>query len=416
MIKALIKNRPLLNLLIYGIGQGFNLITPLLVIPYLTKICGESGLGKIGTGMAISFILIVVIDYGSDIIGVKNVSVNRDNKQELSKILSTAYASRLLLLALVIVLMLILYNFVPFLNKEKELYIFGLSILAAQCLSPVWVFQGLENFKAITIIIIISKIIYVAGVFYFVNAADDYVYVNLFWGIGMFVPYIVSFIYLSSVYNINAGNTSLKEVFSFISGYFAMFSSQLFMSLQMYIPILLISILIGDTMAGRYRIIDQVIVIFKTYIFLFFNYLYPRVCYLLERNAKEAMHFWRIYNLANFGFIVLCMCTLFFMADLVINYFTDDAVPEMANILRIAIVIPLVMAVSIPLKQLVLGKNYQKFYIKLTLVMVAFNILIMALLIPHFKLYGVFVSIIITEAVTTLLYTVVIKTKPGILN
>jgi len=421
ILKGIFKNKPLLNLFTYGVGQGFNLITPILVTPYLTGTCGQSGLGKIGVSMALSFILIVIIDYGSDIIGVKNVAVNRDNSKELSKILSTAFACRFLLLIMVVIAMSLLYIFVPYLSKEKELYILALPILLGQCISPTWVFQGLENFKAITVITIISKIIYMAGVFYFVKSEPDYIYVNLFWGIGMMLPNSVAFIYLCTKKNISLKNTSVKEVSGFLKGYFTMFSSQLFMSLQLYVPIMLVKFFLGDSMAGTYRIIDQVVVIFKTYIFLFFNYVYPRVCYLLEKNMKEAMRFWKIYNAANFAFVATCMLVLFAMAKTVVSYFTDQAVTneivtEMMGLLRVAVFIPLAMAVSIPLKQLVLGKDYQQFYIKLTTIMVAVNIVLMAVLLPYFKIYGVLVSLIVTEVVTALFYATVIKIKPSTVN
>ena len=52
------------NLTIYGFGQVFNLITPLLVIPYIVLICGEEGYGKIGVGMALAFFIMVFILYG----------------------------------------------------------------------------------------------------------------------------------------------------------------------------------------------------------------------------------------------------------------------------------------------------------------------------------------------------------------
>ena len=420
-IKAILKNKPLINLAIYGVGQGFNLITPILIVPYIVSICGVDGYGKIGVGMALSFLLIVIIDYASDVVGVKDVSVNRENPQELSKILSTAYASRFLLLATVVAAMSLLFLYVPYFNKEKELFFLSLPILLGQCISPAWVLQGLENFKAITAINIASKILYVAGIFLYINSSQDYIYVNLCWGIGMILPNAVGIIYLCNVYKIGLKNTSIKEVTDFLTAHFSMFSSQLFMSLQLYAPMILISFFGGDAMAGKYKVLDQVIVIFKTYIFLFFNYVYPRVCYLLEKNVKEAMRFWKMYNAANFVFITACMAVLFCLSNKVVAYFTHQdenaaAVVEISGLLRLALIIPLLLAVSIPLKQLVLGQNKQQFYIRLTMAMVIVNLVLLLVLLPMFEIYGVLASLIITEAATALLYTTAIKIKPAALN
>jgi len=184
-IIALIKNKQNLNLLIYGFGQGFNLITPLLVIPYIVSICGIENYGKMSIGMAISFFLMVFIDYGSDIIGVKDVAVNRDNPAQLEQIYITTFASKLVLLLLVLIICSGLFYFVPFFSSEKKLYFLGLPILVGQFLNPTWFLQGIENFKWITVLTILSKLIYLFGIFIFIHQKEDYVFINLWWGIGL---------------------------------------------------------------------------------------------------------------------------------------------------------------------------------------------------------------------------------------
>ena len=73
----IITNKQFINLSVYGFGQLFNLVTPLLVIPYIVTVCGEENFGKTAVGMALCFFLMVFIDYGSEIVVVKDVAVNR---------------------------------------------------------------------------------------------------------------------------------------------------------------------------------------------------------------------------------------------------------------------------------------------------------------------------------------------------
>ena len=68
------------DFIIYGFGQAINLISPLLVIPYIVSICGEEGLGKAGVGFSFALIAIVLVDYGSYINGTKEVSINNNKK------------------------------------------------------------------------------------------------------------------------------------------------------------------------------------------------------------------------------------------------------------------------------------------------------------------------------------------------
>ena len=66
-----LQNNRIKNFVIYGIGQVVNLVSPLLVMPYLVAICEKEGLGKIGVGFSFALIFIVLVDFGSYINGTE---------------------------------------------------------------------------------------------------------------------------------------------------------------------------------------------------------------------------------------------------------------------------------------------------------------------------------------------------------
>ena len=392
------------NLVIYGLGQGFNLITPLLVIPYIVLICGEEGYGKIGVGMALAFFIMVFIDYGSEIIGVKQVAVNRENKNKLEDIFITTYTAKLLLLIVVLFIVSILFHFVPYFSHDKQLFFLSLSMVIGQFINPTWFFQGIENFKWITILNILSKVIYLAGIFIFIHKSSDYIYCNLIWGIGMIVANGISFVYILITHSFSFAKTKKAAVLKMVKDNFSIFSSQIFVSLQMYSPIVLISFFGGNTMAGQFKIIDQITVIFKTYILLFFNYVYPRVCYLLDKSKQEAMRFWKTYNGLNFIFIAISMLLISIFSTKVVTYFNPKGIQEICSLLKIAVFIPILQAITIPMKQLVLGSNKQSKYVKITMIVTILSLLLIVVITPIFKVFGVLIALIITEIITSLIF------------
>lgn len=405
------KQEQFKNLIIYGFGQFFNLATPLLVAPYLIYICGEENYGKIGVALALSFFLIVIVDYCSDIIGVKEISKNREDQNKLNRILTTTYGSKLVLLIITLLGMSILYCYIPYFEKEKSLFFMSMPILIGQFINPTWFLQGIENFKWITFINITSKILYVVGVFLFVKVPDDYIFANLYWGIGMILPNTFATVYFLSKFKISYKDTSAKEIGILLRENFSMFFSQIFLSLQLYSPIMLISFFGNNAMAGQYKIVEQIVVMFKTYIYLFFNYVYPRVCYLIEKNMKDALRFWKIYNGANFIFILLSMGIVYLFSEEIVTYFNPKEIGFISDLLRFAVLIPLLVSISNPLKQLVLGLEFQKLYIRLTMIMVIFNLGCMILLLPYLKIYGVIASLVVAEALTAMIYLIAIKTR-----
>ena len=397
------------KLSVYGFGQLFNLVTPLLVVPYIVSVCGEENFGKTAVGMAIAFFLIVFIDFGSDIIGVREVAVNRDNPEVLNKIFTTTYVVKGIILLLVLTVASIIFHSFPYFKSEKIMFTLGLSVLIGQFLNPTWFLQGIENVKWITLLNIVSKCIYLVGIFFTIKKESDYVYINLWWGLGMIVSNFLVFIWIIKKHQFSFLLVNKDEVFKHIRNDFSMFSSQIFVSLQLYAPVVLISYFGNNLMAGQYRIVEQIIVIFKTYIFLFFNYVFPRVCYLIETDFKRGLKNWIIYNGINFVFVTLGMLFFHIYSYEIVSYFNPTNRYVLSNLLEVAVFVPLILAISIPLKQLVLAFNYKRFYVYLTSVMVLFNLLAIVILLPKFQVYGVFYSLIATDLIVIIFYLYQLK-------
>ena len=404
LLKKILFHQQFQKLGIYGFGQLFNLVTPLLVVPYIVSICGEENFGKTAVGMAICFFLIVFIDFGSDIIGVREVAVNRKNHQELNKIFTTTYTVKAIILIAVLLITTILIYIIPFFKTEKTMFFLGLSVLVGQFINPTWFLQGIENVKWITLLNIVSKTIYLVAIFTTINKESDYIFVNLWWGIGMIVANLLVFILILNKYKFSFSQINITEVGIHIKNDFSIFSSQIFVSLQLYAPVVLISYFGSNLMAGQYRIVEQIIVVFKTYIFLFFNYVFPKVCYLLEVDAKKAMKNWKIYNGVNFILVIFCMTLFYFFSYEIVSYFNPTNRYFLSSLLEVAVFIPALLAISIPLKQLVLGYNFKKFYVRITSIVLIFNLLAIVLLIPYYQVYGVFYSLIATELIIIIFY------------
>ncbi|HEX8563955.1 MAG TPA: oligosaccharide flippase family protein [Flavobacterium sp.] len=406
---ALSRSTEFKNLVVYGIGQGFNLLTPLLAIPYIISVCGLANYGKAAFAMALMFFLMVFVDFGSDIAGVKAVATNRDNEQKLQKILVTTYAAKSCMLLLVLVIMVLLFLFFPYFEDERTLFLLSLPILIGQLLNPTWFLQGVEHFTQITIINVLSKLLYVAGVFVFVKEQQDYIWVNVLWGVGMIVTNAASFLYLAVKFKLNFKGIRFHQVKEHLSLGFPIFSSQVFVAAQLYSPLIFVGLLGTSALAGIYRVVDQVIVIFKTYILLFFNFVFPRICYLLATDGRSGVRYWYRYNGLNFLFVSTAMALIHYFAEPIAAFFTDSDIASITPLLRIAVWIPVLMAISVPLKQLVLATNHNRFYVNLTIILVIGNVAAMALALTSYGISGVLYALIFTELLFILAYFARIK-------
>lgn len=401
------------DFIIYGFGQVINILGPLLILPYLIDKCGIEKVGKIGVAMSFALILNGIIDYGSYINGVKEISINRKNKAILEKLFNSIYLSKLILFCLILIIFIAAITFIPFFYKDKYLYVFSLTIVIGQIINPAWFFQGVENFKWISIVNIISKIIYILLVFLFISSENDFILANLFLGFGAILANIIGLLWLIYHYSFSLKKANIKESIYILKEEFTFSLSQFFLSMYQFFPIIIINFIGGDLLAGQYRIIDQIVSIFKTYLNMFFYFVYSNICYEFDKNLKKGLIIWKQYNGLNLIFLSLLLIFFFLFAPLFLNFFKISVAqfPNMLVNFRLALIIPLLIAFSLPLRQLMFVYNLNKIYINITITTTILNFILLFFLTKSAGLTGSFVSIIFIEFIVIALYSFVLFTN-----
>lgn len=410
-ITTLANNKQFKDFIIYGFGQAINLISPLLVIPYLISICGESGLGKVGVGYSFALIAIVLVDYGSYINGTKEISINRADRLIIEEKFTTIYASKLILIISVLFLSTLILYFVPFFSKDFTQLFLSLLIVIGQFINPSWFFQGIQNFKWISGINILSKVIYIGLVFLFIKAPEDYIYANVFFGLGLIISSLLGFIWICKEYSISFKHISFSKGLELIKKEFSLTVSQLFFSFYQYAPIILISYIAGDFMAGQYRVVDQIIMIFRTYFQMFFNFIYAEICLKIYKNKSDGIKWWFKINGLNYLMIVGMLFGFCFLAENILGFFKVKMNTEidLIDLFRVGLLIPIFMGISFALKQLMFAFDKNRSYVKITILSTIVGLLGMFLLINKIGLVGSFISIITIEFSIIIIYLLILK-------
>ena len=408
---SIFNKKKITDFIIYGFGQVINLVSPLLVMPFIILRCGEDGLGRVGVGFSFALIVNGIIDYGSYITGVKDISINRDNATVLENKAQAIYLSKFFLLLIAIVFISLLVFFVPFLSKDKTLFFLSIPIIIGQFINPQWFFQGVENFKWISIVNVVSKAIYILLVLLFIKDKTDYVYANLFFGIGAIIGNSIGLIWLINKYNFNCRNFSVPDAITILKTEFSFSVSQFFLSMYQFFPIIIISYIGGDFMAGQFRVIDQIITIFKTYLNMFFYFVYANICFELNKSLKNGIKIWKQYNGTNFILLFVLMLIFYIFSDEVFTYFKieESRIPQMSYYFKLGLIVPLLVSISQPLRQLMFAFNENKIYIKITIIATVLNFVLLSFLTKQNGLSGAFFSIILIEFIIIVLYLNILK-------
>jgi len=187
--KTLLGNFTYLSIL-----KCLGLLFPLITYPIVIRTVGAEKYGLVIYAHAIISYFIVFINFGFDVSATRRCSENRADKEELSRIYSSVIALKF---SLFVVALLITAPILYFTHYEHSILLFFLIGLCIQeIFFPIWLFQGLEVMKFITIISFSSSCLYVILLLLFIREESDYYLIAIFQSIGGLLTSIISTILL----------------------------------------------------------------------------------------------------------------------------------------------------------------------------------------------------------------------------
>lgn len=159
---------------------GYNLVLtfckylfPLITYPYVSRVLGVDKIGACNfvDGLINYFILFSTLGIGS--FGVREIARCKGNLDEKNRVFSSLLAINLIGTVVAAIILVLCTFYVSSLQAYRDFLWIGLVKLFFNMFLIEWFFQGLQEFKYITIRSIAIRCLYVIGVFVFVHDPDD---------------------------------------------------------------------------------------------------------------------------------------------------------------------------------------------------------------------------------------------------
>ena len=142
-----------------GFVQFINLTVPLLLVPILVTRLGIEVYGQIAYSQALTFFMVIVINYGFDLYGAGLIAENKNKPIMISDLVSSVYVCKLFL-ALVCFLTGLIFPLLFFGEKMPIALYFACSIhLISAVLSPIWVFHGFDNLRFVAYVNFFGQVV-----------------------------------------------------------------------------------------------------------------------------------------------------------------------------------------------------------------------------------------------------------------
>lgn len=133
-----------------------------------------------------------IVTWGFNYTATRDVARHRDNQMQVSIIFSNIIWTRLFLALLCFLLLLGLTYVIPEFKDNRTILIITFMMIPGNILFPDWMFQALEKMKYITLLSILSKLLFTIAVFLFIKKPDDYLLQPLFSSLGCILSGLIS--------------------------------------------------------------------------------------------------------------------------------------------------------------------------------------------------------------------------------
>ena len=183
----IVKNTSYLSIL-----ELLKMVMPFIALPYIIRIVGSESYGLIAFIQTMISYFGIFINWGLDISAVKDVAIAKNDKYVLGEIVSSVLLIKFLLWLISLIVLLLLFIFIPMMRENKLLILFAFLSCLSEVFFPVWYFQGRERMKDITLIRSVSILFYVSTLFFVLTSESDYIYLPLLQSIGLLLSSFIS--------------------------------------------------------------------------------------------------------------------------------------------------------------------------------------------------------------------------------
>lgn len=239
--------------------QGAHYLLPLIIIPYLWVILGAELFGLVYGAQYLIQYFITLTDYGFQFSATRLISINRDDNEKVSEIFSTVMLVRFILLFFSLLILHLLIVFSAHFSVHAWIYLLTFGMVAGNVLFPVWFFQGMEKMKVVTIIQVISKVIFALGIFIYVKNGTDFYLVPVFQSAGNIIGGLLSLLVIRFSYPVRFVFPAVGSVINQLKSGWHLFVSTVATTIYVQGNGLMLSVLSTDEYVGYYAAGEKLI-------------------------------------------------------------------------------------------------------------------------------------------------------------
>ena len=279
-------------------------VFPLITMPYLARVIGAEGFGKIAFAAAVVVWFQTIADWGFNLTATRDVAQHRKDKEKVSRIFSNVLWARCLLALISGCLLLALVATVPYFRDNAAVILITFLMIPGQILFPDWMFQAIEKMKYTTIFNLLMKFIFTIAVFVFIHKKEDYLIQPLLTTFGYLICGIGALYLILYKWGYTLYKPRWGEIISTIKSSTDVFINNIMPNLYNSFSVMLLGFFSGATANGLYDGGNKFPTIFYQFQSVLSRAFYP---FLARRPEKHGFYATLNMSVAIVGSLVLAV-------------------------------------------------------------------------------------------------------------
>jgi PST family polysaccharide transporter len=383
-------------------------VVPLLTLPWLTHVLLPEGYGRLSFALAFTTYFVTLTNYGFYLTATPQVAIQRHDRSARSAVFWATFLAQLALMASGLVVMLILTCIFPRLGQERELLLLSYGMVLGASLLPTWYFQGVEDLRAIGILVFVGRALSVPAMFLLVRGPGDLNWamaingaVPMFSGIGVMI-------YLFRRGEIEWVRVTPNAVFVVLRDGWRVFLATAVADFYASSNTVVLALISGNVAAGYFAAGDKLIRAALGMLSPLKTAAYPHISYLMHHAREDAFIFLRKMLLVQ-GTLVFTMSLAIFMgAPLAVKLLYGPQFLPTVEVLRWMAFVPFMAGLTDVFGvQTMLPLGFKVQFSRILIASGVFNFVLLVLLTKLFDATGAAATVLATETmiVLTMAYT-----------
>ncbi|NGX30842.1 MAG: putative O-antigen transporter [Chlamydiae bacterium] len=387
--------------------QGFSRVLPLVTTPFLFLTLGQENFGKIELVKALGFYCLVLIGFGFHYSVTKQIHMHQNDQKKINEIFSCVIFLKTVFVLISFFMIMGVIYWIPTFYAIKTLFLSYFPVIIASAFFPVWIFQGFEKMRMITLINIVSKLLFLFGLFIFIRSHSDIFIYPIALSVADILRTGFALIYAKRKFNLSLQWPTLKQLKFQIKDSMHIFASNVSIHLYSRFPQLFLGSFIGPSSVAIYAVGIRLVRSLTGFVEPLTQSIFPTLSKKIFVSLEDGIqHTLRILKLSSLITLILG-ALIFIFAKPIIFLMSGQVASESVSVLKIVSVLPCLIVISnIVGIQILINLNKRHEYV---LVMFLSGLLCAAalyILVPALGALGAALALFLTEAFAALLMSV----------